>query len=152
MPEMITESCFYMWRAVFAMAHADHVVTPEEKSYLYNVLGSYPFLSAQRETLENDMSVPQDPALMFEKISSQEDRSRFFYYARALVWCDGDFGEQEQKIMITLKKSHIETANHDSLDNSMQFELDDNDKIAVRLEHARMVGVRKKSLWQKLFG
>ena len=38
MSEGIPESRFYMWRAVFAMAHADHVITDEERACSTNFL------------------------------------------------------------------------------------------------------------------
>lgn len=150
----MNESRFYMWRAVFAMAHADRVVTAEEKSFLYKVLGDHDFSAEQRAILEADIDTAQDIGAMFSKIASQDDRSKFFYYARALVWCDGDFGEQEQKIMIALRKSHVETVDFDAIGDTMDFELDESERDALRAERARIAASEPgpKNFWQRLFG
>lgn len=147
----MTESRFYMWRAVFAIAHADRVVTAEERSFLYKVLADHPFSETQIRVLEADIDHAQDPGRMFEKITDQNDRSTFFHYARALVWCDGDFGAQEQKIMIALRKSHIETIDYEALANTMQLELDEDEKFSVKRERARIAD-QKIPLWRKLLG
>ncbi len=147
----MTESRFYMWRAVFAMAHVDHVVTAQEKSFLYKILADHPFTEEQRHILEVDMEHAQDTGKMFERITDQKDRSKFFQYARALVWCDGDFAEQEQKIMVALNKSHVSTIDYESITDTMGLELADEDKSAVRDVH-HMIHKERSGFWRRLFG
>lgn len=147
----ITESRFNMWRAVFAMAHADRIVTTEEKSFLYKVMADHPFTGEQRSILEVDLEHAQDIGRMFDKITDQNDRSKFFQYARALVWCDGDFGEQEQKIMVALKKSHVSMVNYETIADTMQLELADDDKAAIREVH-HSIRNSKPGFWQRFFG
>ncbi len=131
----MNDSRFYMWRAVFAMAHADHVVTPEEKKYLKGVLGSEPFNDEQKAVLEKDIDTAQDIAEMFLRIEDQNDRSQFFYHARMLVWSDGDFGEQEQKIIMRLKQNHVRTVDFSKLLENLDLSLDDDQKAQIVREH-----------------
>ncbi|MCB9991133.1 MAG: TerB family tellurite resistance protein [Rhodospirillales bacterium] len=124
----VTESQFYMWRAIFALAHADHEVTTEERKFMYGVLNNENFSNKQRLTLENDIERPQDVAEMFMSIAEQEDRSRFFYYARMLCWADGNFDEQEQEIMLVLKKLHVRNVDFVKMLDKVDMELDDGQK------------------------
>lgn len=132
----MTESRFCMWRAVFAMAHADHVVTAEEKKYLKGVLASEPFDDGQKAVLERDIDTAQDIAEMFLKIEDQNDRSQFFYHARMLVWSDGDFGEQEQKIIMRLKQNHVRTVDFNKLLDNLDLSLDEEQKAQIVKERA----------------
>ncbi len=127
----VNDSRFYMWRAVFALAHADHTVTKDEREFMYNVLHSEAFSKEQRHILEDDILDPQDVTAMFMQIADQEDRSRFFYYARMLCWCDGNFDAQEQEIVLKLKRLHVRNVNIDNMMEHIDMALDDADKDAL---------------------
>ncbi|MCB9991132.1 MAG: TerB family tellurite resistance protein [Rhodospirillales bacterium] len=103
MDHPISESRFNMWRAVFAMAHADHVVTAEERAFMENYLNRVAFSEEQRAVLRQDMIEAQDIYELFAEISDAEDRGAFFQFARELCWCDGDFDAQEEMIKERLK-------------------------------------------------
>ena len=136
MTSLLTDSRFHMWRAVFAIAHADNVVTSEEKKYLRGVLAREPFSLEQKAILEQDMETAQDIAAMFVKIEEQNDRSQFFYHARMVVWSDGDFGEQEQKIMTRLKQTHISTLDFDKVMRDLDLKLDDEQKVKISVDRS----------------
>ncbi|HEY0901568.1 MAG TPA: hypothetical protein VGD95_05540 [Micavibrio sp.] len=149
--QALEESRFYMWRAVFAMAHADDVVTAEELKYLKGILAREPFSAEQKKILEDDIEHAQDIAEMYLKIEDQNDRSQFFYHARMLVWSDGDFGEQEQKIMMRLKHNHVRTVDFDQLIKDMDLSLDDDQKARIVRDHDRVVDdTSRTGLWGKL--
>lgn len=137
----VSDSRFHMWRAVFGMAHADDVVTAEEKKYLRGILASEPFSALQKDILEKDMDVAQDIAAMFVKIDDQNDRSQFFYHARMLVWSDGDFGEQEQKIIMRLKGTHVRTVDFDQIIKDLDLSLDDDQKVRIAKDRHRVLDV-----------
>ncbi|QQG37185.1 MAG: TerB family tellurite resistance protein [Micavibrio aeruginosavorus] len=139
--EGLGHSRFYMWRAVFAMAHADNVVTEEERKYLRNILAEEPFSAEQKKILEEDMAQPQDIAEMFVNIEDQNDRSQFFYHARMLVWSDGDFGEQEQKIMMRLKQTHVRTVDFDQIMKNLDLSIDDEQKQKLAESRSRVLDV-----------
>lgn len=121
----VSQSRFYMWRAIFALAHADHEVSDNEQGFMRDALKAESFSREQRRVLEQDIEVGQNPGDMFAKIAEQEDRSRFFYYARMLCWCDGHFDEQEQEIMQRLTRAHIENIDFPRLLESLDMELEE---------------------------
>lgn len=142
----VSESRFNMWRAVFALSHADHVVTDEEQKFMFRALASEDFSSAQKEILEQDMRIAQDPARIFTRVSDQSDRTQFFYFARMLLWSDGDFARQEQEIMTALEKAHLETANIDEVYKNMGLTLEEEQKDWLRedMKHEQPKG----GVWQ----
>lgn len=95
----ITESEFYMWRAVFAFAYVDNVLSLEEQELLQSYLAQVPFSSAQRIILKEDLRDPKNVVGLYKKITSPEDKKRFCVLARAIVWCEGDVTEQERAIL-----------------------------------------------------
>ncbi len=101
--EGLSPSRFYMWRAIFAMAHADGIVTPHEVSFLSESTLNLPLSDSQREMLKRDLAEAQDPATMFTQVTEARDREEFFVLARVLCWSDGDFDVQERKMMNVLE-------------------------------------------------
>jgi hypothetical protein len=99
-----SDSHFYMWRAVFAMAYADGSLALEEQGLLYDYLDTVPFSDEQLEILREDVATPQDVDEMFLRVTEPEDRRIFFEMARTLVWCDGDYDAQEKVIIERLKR------------------------------------------------
>lgn len=99
MSASLSNSRFHMWRAVVALAHADHLVNPEEYERIESYLSHVPFSDEQKETLRADVREPQDPAQMFAAITDPSDQSEFFELARILCWCDGDADAQEKAVI-----------------------------------------------------
>lgn len=95
----ISESRFYMWRGIFALAHVDGVVSAHELSFLDESTKDLQFSDAQRKILEKDLDDSQDAETMFAHISDARDRAEFFILARVLCWSDGDFDAQERSMM-----------------------------------------------------
>ncbi len=125
--KIITDSEFFMWRAVFATAHADNKVSGEEIRFLAEVLEDNPFSKEQRDMLVRDIAVAQDVVEMFKSIIEQADRARFFRLARELVWVDGDFGKEEQELLLKLQKAQIAGINMDDLIGKTNLKLEDRD-------------------------
>jgi len=130
MSKTITESQFYMWRTLFAISHADNVVSDEEIRFMTEALEDLPFSEEQKEVLRDDIVHQQDIVEMFGKISNNRDQAAFFNFARELVWVDGDYGKEEQDIMLKLKRLHIENVDVDDLIGNvgLQLEADENDR------------------------
>lgn len=104
MGDTLTESRFYMWRAIVAMVHADGVVTPHELAFVNDFISEIELSSSQLEILRDDLEVVQDIYEMFVQITDKQDQIDFFSLARALSWCDGDFDQQEKEILERLQK------------------------------------------------
>ena len=95
----VTDSEFYMWRAVFAFSRLDNTISPEEQKILQPFTNSILFSQAQNDILKNDFQKPQDVEALYRKITDPKDKERFCVLARALAWCDGDMDKQEEAIL-----------------------------------------------------
>lgn len=141
-----------MWRTLFAVAHADHVVTDEEVRFMATALADIQFSDEQRDQLHEDAKNPQDIERMFRKITEQKDQAAFFKFAHELVHIDGDYGAEEQEIMLRLKELHVKTTDVDSLIGSVTLSLDDGD-IGSETDGASAFsrGVSPKSFQDRIY-
>ncbi|MCB1532571.1 MAG: TerB family tellurite resistance protein [Alphaproteobacteria bacterium] len=127
MSSPISQSEFYMWRTLFAMVHADNVVTDEEVHFMAEALEDVAFSDEQRAVLEEDIKTPQDIMDMFKHITDQRDQAKFFKFARDLVWVDGDYGQEEQDMMLKLIREHTEHVNVDDLVGEIDMEFEEDE-------------------------
>ena len=140
----ISESQFYMWRTLFALAHADHVVTDEEVRFMAEALEDIPFSAEQHTQLMDDTKDAQDIEQMFENIKEVKDQAEFFKLAHVLVHIDGDYGSEEQAIMLRLKELHLQREDLDTLVGSVGLELECDDQMEARLSGEPPF---KKAVW-----
>lgn len=110
-----------MWRAVIAMIHADGVVTSQELSFLTDHLKDLHLTEEQMETVKEDIQTPQSAQKMFENITNSMDQRDFFALARAVSWCDGDYDQQEQLIINTLEKDHLNAEAMNMLEDTREI-------------------------------
>lgn len=115
--DSIDQSQFNMWRAIFALAHADNNVTAEERSFMEEVISFLPFSHSQRVILFNDIGKNQDIKTLFAKIENMDDRCDFFRFADMMAWCDGHYDVQEQETVVELRKLHYKDMNFDNVMN-----------------------------------
>jgi uncharacterized membrane protein YebE (DUF533 family) len=113
-----------MWRTLFAITHADGIVSNEEIRYMVEALEDIPFDDEQTKTLNDDIKTPKDPVEMFSRISDVRDQARFFQYARDIVHIDGEYGEAEQALLLKLKRLHLQNADVDQLIGNVALELE----------------------------
>lgn len=121
----ITDSQFYMWRTLFAMAHVDNTVSDEEVRFMAEALEDIPFSDEQESILRDDIKHPKDVGEMFGRISDDKDQAKFFEFAQKMVWVDGDYGKEEQEIMLKLQSQHIQTVDVDNLVGNIDLEFED---------------------------
>ena len=107
MENFVSESRFYMWRAIFSMAHADGIVTVEETGFLSKCLERDNFSVGQRQILLRDMMEPQDLNKMFSSVSVEDDKLDFFIFAEELGESDGHYCGKEKKALNNLKKQEL---------------------------------------------
>lgn len=132
-----------MWRTLFAMVHADDVVTDEEVRFMAEAMEDIPFSDVQRGTLDIDTREAQDITEMFSHVTEVKDQAEFFALAREVVHIDGDYGVEEQEIMLKLKKAHVKTANMEELIGSVDLSFADDEPEPVAM---RPVQVKKKTI------
>lgn len=130
----VSNSEYYMWRTLFALAHADHVVTDEEVRFMAEAMEDVPFNKEQHDQLLKDTKDPQDIEAMFSNISESRDQARFFKFAHELVHIDGDYGKEEQAIMLKLKEMHVRLTDVDDLVGDVGLEFEDDQSMRARIE------------------
>lgn len=120
----ISDSAFHMWRSVFAVVHADGVVSDEEIRFMAEVLEDIPFSVVQKAVLLGDVAIAQDIEEMYGKITEVKDQAEFFSIARKLVHIDGDYSVEERDVMLKLKTLHVRESNIDHLVGHVELELE----------------------------
>lgn len=143
MVDVISESRFYMWRTLFAMVHADDVVTDEEVRFMAEALEDIPFSLKQQAILEVDMRDAQDITEMFSHVSEVKDQAAFFALAREVVHVDGDYGIEEQEIMLKLQKAHVKRADLDDLIGGIELSFADEEPSVSEAETLPVAGKKK---------
>lgn len=106
----VSDSEFHVWRALFALAYSDGVLTKEEISFSAEILAEVPFSEEQENIIRGDIVTPRDPVEMFSKVMDEEDQKIFFKYAYQLVWIDGHYDDKERKIMTKLEDMRMSGA------------------------------------------
>jgi hypothetical protein len=136
--QTLNESQFYMWRTLFALVHADQVVTDEERKFMEGALDKLTLTDYQRSILVSDTMEASDVGEMFKRITAQKDRTEFFHHARILVWCDGDFDLQEQEILQKLERTHVADVDFPALMKEVNLSFDDEEKENMLQEHKQI--------------
>ena len=131
---MISDSQFYMWRAVFALAHADLVITDEETDFMLSSLDTLDLSEQQRTTLENDIRDKQDALLMFQNITAADDQNEFFHLAYNLIWADGDHSPEEEHIIQKIKAYHAQRASGSEASNVSSQKSEQDPSPALDME------------------
>lgn len=117
--QTVSQSEFMMWRAVFAFAFVDNVLSLEEQELLQSYLATVPFSPGQRQVLKEDLRHPKNVVELYNEITDDEDKKRFCVFARAIVWCEGDITQQEAAIL--KKVSCMKDAGNDDILRSTRF-------------------------------
>ena len=111
--EPVDNSQFMMWRCITAMAHADGVVTVEEKEYLTKIYDRMGLNDEQRTTLLDDLENAHDVGEFLPQINDPKYRSQIVYFARILAFKDGEIDPNEEKL---IEKLHYETIGQVDID------------------------------------
>jgi len=152
MSGQVNESQFNMWRAIFALAHADDIVTSEELRFMAETLEDIPFSDEQKAVLQNDAKEEQSVEVMFERISDPVDQAGFFKFASRLAHIDGDFGAEEQEVMLRLKRKHLQNVDIDQLVGKVQLSFEDDDAPRQDQDFKGAVQSYRKKFLETLMG
>ena len=152
MSAQVTESQFNMWRAIFALAHADDVVTEEELRFMSEVLEDIPFSDEQKATLKSDATEEQSVEVMFKRITDPVDQAEFFKFASKLAHIDGDFGEEEQEVMLRVKRIHLQNVDIDELVGKVEMRFDEDNIADEAPDFKSTVHSYRQKFLDKLMG
>lgn len=135
--QSLSDSRFYMWRAVFAIAHTDGRVSSEEIAFAQNYIRNVPFSNEQKETLLEDLHNPQDVREMLDHVTDMADQADFFQFATMLGWSDSDYSSSEQKLIERL--------------NDVQMARFNKDDIARKIRESRKAAILRRAVEDEEF-
>lgn len=95
----MTESEFFMWRAVFSFAFVDSGLSMSERELLSSYLAKADFSEVQKHILKEDINDPPDVQDMYSHVTRPQDKEKFCSLARALAWSEGNIDLQERAIL-----------------------------------------------------
>lgn len=134
---IVSESRFYMWRAVFAMAHVDGKVSADEIVFATRYLDKAPFTEAQKDILREDLQAPQGVGEMLMHVTELSDQADFFQFSHMLAWKDGDYSAQEEKLITRL--------------NAEQMQRFNKEEVARNIREARKAAVLRRAIEDERF-
>ena len=89
---------------------------------------------------------------MFEKISEPVDQAGFFKFASKLAHIDGDFGEEEQEVMLRLKRKHLLDVDISELVGKVNLSFEDPDAPREDNDFKEAVYSYREKFLEKLMG
>jgi tellurite resistance protein len=99
----LSESAFYMWRCIVAVAHADGMVQDQELEYLNQVFAGMEKDSAltaeQRQTLGEDLVTPQNIGTLLPHVTDHADHQHLVYTAALMAEANGELDPGEEEII-----------------------------------------------------
>lgn len=108
MSSTVTDSHFNMWRAVTALAHADHVVQPSEIEFIQKKFERLPFSPEQKAQIEAELKKPADLSIVIPLVTDPSDRATLIHFGRLMVWSDGTLDEAEENLIALLRENAVE--------------------------------------------
>ena len=146
----LSDSRFNMWRTLFALTHADNIITPEELEFMTEALDKLSLTRAQYDQLVNDMAAKQDIEALFKHVTDLADREQFFAIAYTLANIDGDFAGEERDAILRLRAEYMEDLNLDGFatpdhnENALRQELKDLQLVAPQKGENVLLSLLKK--------
>lgn len=102
-PKPFTESHYYMWRAVIAVAHADGVVHDKEKELfdkvIHSVARSYALTDEHLGTFTRDLQEAQDIYTLIPHISDPECKALLLFFSQIVASIDGSLAYDEATLV-----------------------------------------------------
>lgn len=95
----LNNSEFQMWRALFAFAFTDGILSVDEKNVLSDHLKDVELTEDQKKTLVKDMQNNEPVEGLYRKITNDDYKQLFCDVARTLAWCEGEIDRQEEEIL-----------------------------------------------------
>jgi uncharacterized tellurite resistance protein B-like protein len=141
-----------MWRAIFALAHADDIVTDEELRFMSEILEDIPFSNEQKVILKKDATEQQSVEVMFKQITDPVDQAEFFKFASKLAHIDGDFGEEEQEVILRVKQLHLANVDIDELVGKVELGFDEDNVADEAPDFKSTVHSYRQKFLDKLLG
>jgi uncharacterized membrane protein YebE (DUF533 family) len=125
----LSESAFYMWRCIIAVAHADGAVQDPELEYLNKTFAGMERDSAltqdQRQMLGEDLVTPQKIADLLKHVTDHGDRHQLIYFAALMAQSNGELDPGEEDIIRKISAGELKDVEVDQLVRDVRKALDD---------------------------
>jgi uncharacterized membrane protein YebE (DUF533 family) len=128
----LSDSLFYMWRCVIAIAHADGSIPQQERNYLDTVIGNleriYGLTPEQDKILDADLREPQNVSSLLPHVTAPEDRASLIYFGDLVAHADGIVTPNEHDILQKLHDDQMKTIDVEKLRKEIESDLAANRK------------------------
>jgi uncharacterized membrane protein YebE (DUF533 family) len=104
----VEEKTICFWRFVVALAHADGVVSQDERKVIEQRVQSLDISLDDKQKILNDLEHPQDPLALFANIEMQFHKAEALYLALNLFSNDGEYCEAEKRLYDRILKYYAE--------------------------------------------
>jgi uncharacterized membrane protein YebE (DUF533 family) len=145
----LSQSQFYMWRCVIALAHADGHVQEEERAYLQRIIAGldrrHGLSAEQKKVFETDMAQPQDVAALLPHVTDPQFRGQLIDFGRMLVWADGKLTPDEETVLQKLHGDLVGKLDVDGLRTEVRRELAAREKEYAAEKDKTRAESRKKN-------
>jgi len=127
-----------MWRAVTNLAHADQRVADEEIAMMLKKLEKLPFSEEQRQQLLKDLEKPAILSYIMPHVTDPVDRGTLVHFARLMVWSDGEFDSEEERLVALFHKNAMSQIDIDlAIASAREISQAETNRIMGELEHNR---------------
>jgi uncharacterized membrane protein YebE (DUF533 family) len=109
----VSNSTFYMWRCVIAIAHADGMIQEQERAYIQKIIDNmdrvYGLTAEQKAAFASDLNAsrPQNIADLLRNINDPAIRSQLVYFGGLLARADGVVDPREDDILKKLRADQL---------------------------------------------
>ena len=104
----MSDSEYYKWRTLIAMAHIDKRLMKEEQQFLRKKIEELapPAMHFQLfQDMTEDVLSPKPADMLFDRISEPGDKVEALILSHELFWADGNLDEAEEDIFRFMTKS-----------------------------------------------
>lgn len=105
----LSDSTFYMLRAIVALIHADKMVKAEEIHFLDTLIThigrTAEITDAQKSQLRQDLDIPVDITALLRRVTDRQDLENFVLFGGMLAMADGDMHPAEETILNRVRRS-----------------------------------------------
>lgn len=129
--EPLSNSAFYMWRCVIALAHADGLVQQAERDYLERIFTRMDSLGSltpeQKASFAADLAAPGGQSIpeLLSHINEPVWRSQLIYFGYLLARADGVLDPREEDILKKLHADQLSSLDMGQIRGQVQAAVDD---------------------------
>lgn len=143
----LSQSCFYKWRCLIALANVDARLDPNEKKFFSDQLKQLKgegITEEQLKQLSQDLKTPMQPEVFFVRVDDPLEKIDLLRMAYFLFMSDDEFEIREKQVYSYLKAEISKSLDikEEVLDELAKME---SDKLTVSIKPMIMEFLEKKA-------